>query len=75
MATSLAAIGIIATIGAITYSLHGEVQPGPAMLVGLPGAVGRARRHAGSSSGWAAATLSLAFAVLLAGIGFRLLVF
>src|SRR4029077_7250563 len=74
MATSLAAIGIIATIGTITYAAHGEVQPGPAMLVGLPGAVG-ALGGTWLQQRLGGRTLSLAFAVLLAGIGARLLVF
>jgi uncharacterized protein len=41
-ATSLAAIGITATAGAITYIVHGEVRPLYAMLVGVPAAFGAA---------------------------------
>jgi uncharacterized protein len=73
MATSLAAIGIIALAGTISYGLHGELKPGAAMLVGLPAAAGAVigttlqQRIAGR-------TLSLMFALLLAAIGIKLLV-
>jgi uncharacterized membrane protein YfcA len=73
MATSLAAIGIIAVVGAATYAFHGEVHPGAAMLVGLPGAVG-AIGGTWLQQRLGGRTLSLAFAVLLAGIGVRLLI-
>jgi uncharacterized membrane protein YfcA len=39
-ATSLAAIGITALAGAVTYAIHGEVHPWYAVLVGVPAAVG-----------------------------------
>ena len=39
-AISLAAIGITATAGAITYAIHGDVRPVYAALVGVPAAVG-----------------------------------
>jgi uncharacterized protein len=39
-ATSLAAIGITAVSGAITYAYHGDVSVKYAALVGLPAAVG-----------------------------------
>jgi uncharacterized membrane protein YfcA len=39
-ATSLAAIGLIATVGVVVYSIHGEVKPVYAALVGVPAAVG-----------------------------------
>ena len=73
MATSLAAIGIIALAGTVSYAIHGELKPGAAMLVGLPAAVGAIigttlqQRIAGP-------TLSLLFALLLAGIGVKLLI-
>ena len=38
--TSLAAIGITALAGAITFAIAGEVDPGHALLVGLPAAAG-----------------------------------
>jgi uncharacterized protein len=73
MATSLAAIGLIALVGAVTYAFHGELKVGAAAVVGLPAAVGAV---AGT---WLQQrlenrTLSLAFAALLAGIAVWLLV-
>jgi uncharacterized membrane protein YfcA len=41
-ATSLAAIGITALAGAITFAIAGEVDFGHAALVGLPAALGAA---------------------------------
>jgi uncharacterized membrane protein YfcA len=72
-ATSLVAIGIIASAGALSYGVVGEVEPGPAALVGLPGAVG-AVAGAALQQRLATRTLSLAFAALLAALGVRLLV-
>ena len=40
MATSLAAIGLTALAGVITYAFHGEVEPAAGALVGLPAALG-----------------------------------
>jgi uncharacterized membrane protein YfcA len=73
MATSLAAIGIIAVAGTISYGFHGELKPGAAAVVGLPAALGAI---AGTSlqQRLANRTLSLLFALLLAGIGVKLLV-
>jgi uncharacterized membrane protein YfcA len=71
-ATSLAAIGITATAGAITYIAHGEVRPLYALLVGVPAAFGAA-------SGTSLArrlpvrTLSLLFAALLVAIAIDML--
>ena len=71
-ATSLAAIGITATAGVVTYLAHGEVEPLYAMLLGVPAA-------AGSFSGSTlqqrlpVRTLSLLFAVLLVVIAVRML--
>ncbi len=73
MATSLGAIGVIAAVGTILYGLHGELKPGAAALVGLPGAVG-AVGGAMLQQRLANRTLSLAFALVLAGVGIRLLV-
>ena len=73
MATSLAAIGIIALAGTISYGFHGELKPGAAMLVGLPAAAGAIvgttlqQRIAGR-------TLSLLFALLLGAVGVKLLI-
>jgi uncharacterized membrane protein YfcA len=73
MATSLAAIGIIAAVGTVSYAFHGELKPGAAALIGVPAAVGaiagttvqqRVRNR----------TLSLGFAALLLGLGVKLLV-
>ena len=72
-ATSLIAIGIISAAGAISYGLHGDLKPGAAMLVGLPGALGaiagtalQQRLHA--------RVLSYGFALLLVAVGVRLLI-
>jgi uncharacterized membrane protein YfcA len=73
MATSLAAVGLIAFVGAVSYSFHGEVKPGAAAVVGLPAAVG-AVAGASLQQRLENRTLSLAFAALLAGIGIWLLV-
>ena len=73
MATSLAAIGIIAVAGTISYGLHGELKPGAAMLVGLPAAAGAIVGTA-LQQRIAGRTLSLMFAVLLAAVGVKLLI-
>jgi uncharacterized protein len=73
MATSLAAIAVIALVGAVTYALHGEVKPGAAAVIGVPAAAG-AVAGAALQQRLATRTLSLAFAALLAGLGVRLLV-
>ena len=71
-ATSLAAIGITATAGAVTYVVHGEVEPLYALLLGVPAA-------AGSFSGSTLQqrlpirTLSLLFAALLVAIAIDML--
>lgn len=73
MATSLVAIVLVAAVGAISYAAHGEVKPGAAALVGLPGAVGAvagARLQQRISSRW----LSLAFAAVLVAVAVDLLV-
>ncbi len=71
--TSLAAIGIIALAGTVSYATRGHVEVGPAALVGIPAAVGAV---AGSAlqQRLATRTLSLAFAALLAVVGVRLMV-
>jgi len=71
-ATSLAAIGITATAGVITYVVHGQVEPAYAALVGVPAAFGAA---AGTSlqQRLPVRTLSLLFAVLLVAIAIRML--
>jgi hypothetical protein len=72
MATSLAAIGIIALAGTISYAIRGEVKPGAAAIVGLPAAVGAIAGTA-LQQRLANRTLSLLFALLLLGIGVKLL--
>jgi uncharacterized protein len=71
-ATSLAAIGITATAGVITYALHGEVEPKYALLVGVPAAFGAA---GGSvlQQRLPVRTLSFLFAALLIAIAIRML--
>ena len=71
-ATSLAAIGITATAGVLTYVVHGEVQPVYAVLLGLPAAVGAAG-GAALQQRLPVRTLSFLFAALLVGIGIRML--
>ena len=73
MATSLAAIGLIALVGAVTYGFHGEFKAGAAAVVGIPaafGAVGGTWLQQRLTS----RTLSLAFAALLAAIAVWLLI-
>jgi uncharacterized membrane protein YfcA len=73
MATSLAAIGLIALVGAVTYGFHGELKAGAAAVVGIPaafGAVGGTWLQQRLTS----RTLSLAFAALLAAIAVWLLI-
>ena len=72
-ATSLAAIGITATAGVLTYVVHGEVRPVYALLLGLPAAVGAAG-GAALQQRLPVRTLSLLFAALLVGIAIRMLV-
>lgn len=73
MATSLAAIGIIAAAGTISYTVHGDLKPGAAALVGLPAAAGAIAGTA-IQQRIAGRTLSLLFAALLVGLGVKLLV-
>jgi uncharacterized protein len=68
MGTSLAAIGLIALVGAVSYGFHGEVQPFEAALLGIPAAVG-AVGGARLQQRLATRTLTIGFAVLLAVVG------
>jgi uncharacterized membrane protein YfcA len=72
-ATSLAAIGIIALAGAISYGVRGYVDPGAAALVGLPGAAG-AVAGAAVQQRVPIRWLALGFAGLLAGVGAKLVI-
>ena len=71
-ATSLAAIGITATAGAITYVGHGEVKPLYAVLVGVPAALGAVGGTA-LQQRVPVRTLSFLFAALLVGVAIRML--
>ena len=71
-ATSLAAIGITATAGVITYVVHGDVRPVYAALVGIPAAVG-ALGGTTLQQRLPVRTLSFLFAALLAAIAIRML--
>jgi uncharacterized membrane protein YfcA len=72
-ATSLAAIGITASAGVVTYVVHGEVRPLYALLVGVPAAIGAAS-GATLQQRLPVRTLSYLFAGLLAAIAVRMLV-
>ena len=72
-ATSLAAIGITATVGAITYAVHGDIEPLYAALVGVP-AAGGAIAGAALQQRVPVRTLSYLFAGVLAAIAVRLVV-
>jgi uncharacterized protein len=72
-ATSLAAIGITATAGVITYVVHGEVRPVYALLLGVPAAAGAAG-GATLQQRLPVRTLSYLFAALLLAIAIRMLV-
>jgi hypothetical protein len=65
-ATSLAAIGIIAVSGVITYAFHGDVDVKYAALVGLPAAAG-AVGGATLQQRLRTRTVELLFAVVLLG--------
>jgi uncharacterized protein len=73
MATSLAAIGLIALEGVIFFAAHGDVKPGAAALVGIPGTIGVL---AGTSlqQRLATRTLTFGFSALLVVIAVRMLV-
>jgi uncharacterized membrane protein YfcA len=73
MATSLAAIGLIAVEGTIFFAVHGDVEPGYAALVGIPATVG-VLAGTGLQQRLATKTLSLSFAAVLAAIAVRLLI-
>ena len=70
-ATSLAAIGITATAGVVTYVVHGEVEPVYALLVGVPAAFGAAA-GATLQQRVPVRTLSFLFAALLLVIAARM---
>jgi hypothetical protein len=71
--TSLAAIGITASAGAVVYALHGQVEPAYAALVGVPAAFG-ALAGTTLQQRLPVRTLSFLFAALLVAIAIRMLV-
>ncbi len=71
-ATSLAAIGVTATAGVITYVAHGQVKPAYAALVGIPAACG-ALAGTTLQQRLPVRTLSFLFAALLVAIAVRML--
>jgi uncharacterized membrane protein YfcA len=73
MATSLAAIGLIAVVGAVSYALRGDVHYGYGLLLGVPAAIGAfggtaLQQRVGGPA------LSYGFAALLAAIAVWLLI-
>jgi uncharacterized membrane protein YfcA len=73
MATSLAAIGLIALEGVVFYGVRGDLRPIDAVVLGVPAAAG-AYLGATVQQRLATRTLTLAFSALLFGVGVRLLV-
>jgi uncharacterized membrane protein YfcA len=73
MATSLGAIVLIALEGSVFYGVQGDLKPGAAALVGVPGAVG-AFAGAALQQRMRNQTLALLFALLLVAVAVRLLV-
>jgi uncharacterized protein len=73
MATSLAAIVLIAIAGTVAYGLHGELKPGAAALVGLPAVAGAVAGTAVQQR-LANRALSFGFAAFLVAVAIRLLV-
>ena len=71
-ATSLGAIGITALAGVVAYAARGEVEVGYAALVGLPAAAG-ALMGTSLQQRIRTSTLTYGFALLLTGVGVRLL--
>jgi hypothetical protein len=71
--TSLAALVFTAAAGTVAYALHGDVKPGAAAIVGIPAVFGVVAGVAVQQR-LATRSLTLAFAVLLAAVGIRLLV-
>jgi uncharacterized protein len=72
-ATSLAAILVSSVAGAITYALHGDVKPGAAALVGIPAVAGVVAGTAFQQR-IPRDRLTYLFALVLVGVGVRLLV-
>ena len=73
MATSLAAIGLIALEGVVFYGVHGDLRPLDAVVLGVPAAAGAAAGTA-LQQRLANRTLTLAFAALLVAVAIRLFI-
>jgi uncharacterized membrane protein YfcA len=73
MATSLAAIGLIALEGVVFYGLHGDLEPLDALVLGVPAAAGAAI-GTGIQQRLESRTLTLAFSGLLAVVAVRLFI-
>jgi uncharacterized protein len=71
MATSLAAIGLIALEGVIFYGAHGDLRPVEAVVLGVPAAAGAVIGTAVQQR-LANRTLSFAFAAVLVAVAVRL---
>ena len=71
--TSLAALAFTAAAGATAYAFHGDVRPGAAAIVGIPAVFGIVAGVA-LQQRLTSRTLTLGFALLLTGVGIRLLV-
>jgi uncharacterized membrane protein YfcA len=72
-ATSLAAIGVTALVGTVTYAFHGAVEPAYAALVGLP-AAGGAIAGTALQQRLRHRTLSYLFALLLVAVAVTMVV-
>ena len=72
-ATSLTAVLVTATVGTITYAIHGDVKPGAAAIVGIPAMLGVVVGTAAQQR-IPVRQLTYAFAGLLVAVGIRLLV-
>ena len=70
--TSLAAIGITAAAGVVTYLVHHQVEPAYGMLVGIPAAIGAIGGTA-LQQRLNVRTLSFLFAGLLTILAIRML--
>ena len=73
MATSLAAIGLIAVVGTVSYAFKGDVHYGYGLLLGLPAALGAVAGTAVQQR-LGGKALTYAFAALLAAVAVWLLV-
>jgi uncharacterized protein len=73
MATSLAAIGLIAIEGVVFYGVHGDLKPIEAVVLGVPAAFGAVIGTAVQQR-LQTRTLTFAFAALLVVVAVRLFI-